>query len=94
MRVLCSTERLVSSCNIPTYSFAVNSLAPVIRLVRFLDIAASFAGVARISMRSGLISPAVTRGSTMPEGLETRGVVTGVLETGRMVTGVLEKVEW
>ena len=31
---------LFSSCNIPTYSLEVNSLAPVIRFVRFLDIAA------------------------------------------------------
>ncbi len=69
------------------------------RLVRFLDIEAPLVGVARISIRSGLISPAVTRGLTIPElqthevttlGLAICEVITGVTETGEVMTGVPE----
>ena len=49
------------------YSFAVNSLAPVMRLVRFFETAASSDGVTRMSARSSGTNPAARRGFTIGE---------------------------
>ena len=58
---------LSSSFRFEVYSFAIRSLAPVIRFLCFFEAAASSDGGARMSARSTATNPAATRGFTPGE---------------------------